>query len=64
MAQIIFLAILVVGGWMIYKKFVGEAEKLSARSKKAERERETGAMGTLEKDPVTGEYRVKREEEE
>lgn len=64
MAQIIFLAILVVGGWMIYKKFVGEAEKLSARSKKAERERQTGAMGTLEKDPVTGEYRVKREEEE
>jgi len=64
MAQIIFLAILVLGGWMIYRKFVGEAEKLSARSKKAERERETGAMGTLEKDPVTGEYRVKREEEE
>lgn len=64
MAQIIFLLILVVGGWMIYKKFVGEAEKLSARSKKAERERQTGAMGTLEKDPVTGEYRVKREEEE
>ncbi|MDP9837643.1 MULTISPECIES: hypothetical protein [Neorhizobium] len=64
MAQIIFLAILVVGGWMIYKKFVGDAEKLTARSKKAERERQTGAMGTLEKDPVTGEYRVKREEEE
>ncbi len=64
MAQIIFLTILVVGGWMIYKKFVGDAEKLAARSKKAERERQTGAMGTLEKDPVTGEYRVKREEEE
>jgi membrane protein implicated in regulation of membrane protease activity len=64
MAQIIFLAILVVGGWMIYKKFVGDAEKLTARSKKQERERQTGAMGTLEKDPVTGEYRVKREEEE
>ncbi|MEB2846920.1 hypothetical protein GAO09_16620 [Rhizobiales bacterium RZME27] len=64
MAQIIFLAILVVGGWMIYKKFVGDAEKLTARSKKAERERQTGAMGTLEKDPVTGEYRVKREEDE
>ncbi|MGI2035107.1 hypothetical protein ACRQ1B_22240 [Rhizobium panacihumi] len=64
MAQIIFLAILVVGGWIIYKKFVGDAEKLTARSKKAERERQTGAMGTLEKDPVTGEYRVKREEEE
>lgn len=64
MAQIIFLAILVVGGWMIYKKFVGDAEKLTARSKKQERERQTGAMGTLEKDPVTGEYRVKREEDE
>lgn len=64
MAQIIFLAILVVGGWMIYKKFVGDAEKLTARSKKAERERQTGAMGTLEKDPVTGEYRVKREEDD
>ncbi len=64
MAQIIFLAILVVGGWMIYKKFVGDAERLTARSKKAERERQTGAMGTLEKDPATGEYRVKREEDE
>ncbi|MGE7371300.1 hypothetical protein ACQKKX_19870 [Neorhizobium sp. NPDC001467] len=64
MAQIIFLAILVVGGWMIYRKFVGDAERLTARSKKAERERQTGAMGTLEKDPATGEYRVRREDDE
>lgn len=64
MAQIIFLVILVVGGWMIYKRFVGDAEKLAARSRKQERERQTGAIGTLEKDPETGEYRVKREEEE
>lgn len=37
--------------------------KLSAKSKQREKERETGAIGTLIKDPETGEYRVKREDE-
>ncbi|MBW6420932.1 hypothetical protein KX729_05710 [Rhizobium sp. XQZ8] len=63
MAQLLFLIILIGGGWMLYKKFIKDAERLSARSRQKEKERETGAIATLEKDPVTGEYRVKREEE-
>ncbi|HLP66604.1 MAG TPA: hypothetical protein VK181_03685 [Rhizobium sp.] len=63
MAQLILLLLLVGGAMLLYRRFVADAEKLSARSKQAERERETGAMGTLIKDPETGEYRVKREGE-
>jgi len=63
MAQLIFLIVLIGGGWLLYKKFVKDAERLSARSRREEKERQTGAIGTLEKDPVTGEYRVKRDEE-
>ncbi|WP_416798352.1 hypothetical protein [Ciceribacter azotifigens] len=63
MAQLILLLLLVGGAMLLYRRFVADAEKLSARSKQAERERETGAMGTLIKDPKTGEYRVKREGE-
>ncbi|TCV76268.1 hypothetical protein [Neorhizobium sp. S3-V5DH] len=63
MAQLIFLIILIGGGWMLYKKFIKDAERLSQRSRQHEKERQTGAVGTLEKDPLTGEYRVKRDEE-
>jgi membrane protein implicated in regulation of membrane protease activity len=63
MAQLILLIIVLGGGWMLYKKFIRDAERLTARSRQQEKERETGAIGTLEKDPVTGEYRVKKGEE-
>ncbi len=63
MAQLIFMVVVICGGWMLYKRFIKDAERLSARSKRQEQERQTGAVGTLEKDPATGEYRVKREEE-
>ncbi|PZP47388.1 MAG: hypothetical protein DI595_16750 [Agrobacterium fabrum] len=55
--------LLVVGAIILYRRFVRDAEKLSAKSKQREKERETGAIGTLIKDPETGEYRVKREDE-
>ena len=63
MAQLIFLAVLVGGGMLLYRRFVKDAEKLAAKSRAAEKERETGAIGTLVKDPETGEYRLKRDEE-
>lgn len=63
MAQLIFLLILVGGSWLLYRRFVGDAEKLTAKSRKAERERQTGAIDTLVQDPKTGEYRVKRDDE-
>lgn len=63
MAQLITLALLVIGAIILYRRFVTDAEKLSAKSKQQEKERQTGATGTLVKDPTTGEYRVKREDE-
>ncbi|UXT21427.1 hypothetical protein FY140_11610 [Agrobacterium tumefaciens] len=63
MAQLIAILLLVVGSVILYRRFVRDAEKLSAKSKQREKERETGAIGTLIKDPETGEYRVKREDE-
>ncbi|KJF71471.1 MULTISPECIES: NfeD family protein [Rhizobium/Agrobacterium group] len=63
MAQLITIILLVVGSVILYRRFVRDAEKLSAKSKQREKERETGAIGTLIKDPETGEYRVKRDDE-
>jgi membrane protein implicated in regulation of membrane protease activity len=63
MAQLIFLIVVAYGGWRLYRRFVKDAERLSARTRRQQQERQTGAIGTLEKDPVTGEYRVKRDGE-
>lgn len=63
MARLIFLIVVIYGGWMLYKRFIRDAERLQSRSRRQEQERQTGAIGTLEKDPVTGEYRVRRDEE-
>ncbi len=63
MPQLIILIILVVGAWLLYRRFVHDAQKLAAKSRQAQKERETGAIGTLVKDPVTGEYRVRPDDE-
>ncbi|MGN7292122.1 hypothetical protein [Rhizobium sp. SAFR-030] len=64
MAQLLFLAVLIGGGWYLYRRFISDAQKLAHRRRQAEREQQTGAMGTLEKDPATGEYRVRKSDEE
>lgn len=64
MAQLITIVLLVVGAIILYKRMVKAAEDLTARNNARRREEQTGAQGTLTKDPVTGEYRVKRPEEE
>jgi hypothetical protein len=63
MAQLIFLGLLLGGGWLLYRRFVSDAEKLAARSRAEEKERETDAIGTLIEDPDTGEYRPRRDDE-
>ncbi|QWW68558.1 hypothetical protein [Rhizobium sp. WYJ-E13] len=63
MAQLITLLILVCAAWWLYRRFVSDARKLAEKSRRAEKERQTGAIGTLVKDPATGEYRLKREDE-
>lgn len=63
MAQLIFFLLVIGGGWLLYKRFIQDAKRLAARNRQQEKERQRGAMGTLEKDPATGEYRVRRDEE-
>jgi len=63
MPQIIFFAAVIGGIWWLYRRFVRDARKLTEKSRRAENERRTGAVGTLVKDPKTGEYRVKRDDE-
>ena len=64
MVQILlFIAVLIVG-WMGYKRFLKEAERVSKSVRRQEKESQTGAQGTLVKDPKTGEYRVERDEDE
>ena len=63
MVQLVFFILIVGGGWLLYRRFVSDAEKLTAQSREREKERQTGALGTLVKDPDTGEYRVKRDDE-
>lgn len=63
MSRIIFFIVVVGGIWFLYRRFVRDAQRLAEKSRRAETERRTGAMGTLIKDPKTGEYRVKRDDE-
>jgi len=61
--QLLFFAAVAVVGYLGYRAFVREAEKVSARVRRAEREAKTKAVGTLVKDPVTGEYRPARDDD-
>ncbi len=63
MAQLIFMTILVGGAWLLYRRFVSDAEKLAAKSRAEEKERQNDAVGTLIEDPETGEYRLRREDD-
>jgi hypothetical protein len=64
MGQLIFLTILVGGAWLLYRRFVADAEKLAAKSRAEEMERQNQAIGTLIQDPETGEYRPRREDDD
>lgn len=62
MPQIIFLLLFAAVAWLGYRKFIADAEKLTRRREQVRREQEAGSQGTLVKDPVTGEYRLKKPE--
>lgn len=63
MPQLLFFAAVAAVGYYGYRRFLSEAEKVSARVRRAEKEQQTGAVGTLKQDPETGEYRVIKEDE-
>lgn len=63
MVQILLLIAVLIVGWMGYKRFLKEAERVSKSVRRHEKEAETGAQGTLVQDPKTGEYRVEKDED-
>ncbi len=61
MPQIIFFALVVVLAYVGYRSFVREAQRVTAKVRRAEKQAATGATGTLVKDPKTGEYRLAKD---
>jgi membrane protein implicated in regulation of membrane protease activity len=61
MPQLIFFAAVGVAAYVGYRAFVREAKRVTAKARRAENERATGTMGTLVKDPETGEYHLAKD---
>jgi membrane protein implicated in regulation of membrane protease activity len=61
MPQIIFFALVGLAAYIGYRSFVREAERVTAKVRRAEKQNSTGANGTLVKDPKTGEYRLAKD---
>ena len=64
MPQLLLLIAVGIVGWFGYKQFLKEAKRVSKSVRQAEKEAETGASGTLVKNPKTGEYRVEDEDDQ
>lgn len=62
MMQLILLGLLVAGAILLYRRFVKDAEALARKSREIDKERQSGATGTLVKDPETGEYRLRQDD--
>lgn len=61
MPQLILLVALGVIAYVGYRAFVREAERVTAKARRAEAEKRSGSNGTLVKDPKTGEYHLTRD---
>ncbi|WP_159587318.1 MULTISPECIES: hypothetical protein [Chelativorans] len=61
MPQLIFFSLIAFVAYYGYRAFVREAERVTQRAERARREAATGSMGTLVKDPETGEYRLAKD---
>lgn len=61
MPQLLFLVIVAAIGIASYKALVKSSAQAAEKLKRAREESQTGAVGTLEKDPETGEYRVRKD---
>lgn len=61
MIQLVLVAIVIAIGFYGYRSFLREAERVTARVRRAEQEARTQSSGTLVKDPDTGEYRLAKD---
>jgi hypothetical protein len=60
MPQLLLLAAVGAVAWYGYKRLLKEAERVNLAVRRAEKEAENRAEGTLVKDPETGEYRLEK----
>lgn len=61
MPQIIFFAVVGVAAYYGYKAFLREAERVTAKIRREERQDANRANGTLVEDPKTGVYKVAKD---
>ncbi len=61
MPQLIFFAAIAAVGYFGFRAFTREAERVTAKARRTEREMANRATGTLVKDPETGEYRLAKD---
>ncbi|MER8991747.1 hypothetical protein NKI56_09335 [Mesorhizobium sp. M0622] len=61
MPQIIFFAVVGIAAYFGYRSFVREADRVTAKVRRTEKQAANGTMGTLVKDPKTGEYRLAKD---
>lgn len=61
MPQLIFFAAVALTAYFGYRAFVREAERVLQRAQRIRKETATGSMGTLVKDPKTGEYHLAKD---
>jgi membrane protein implicated in regulation of membrane protease activity len=59
--QIVFFAVVGIAAYFGYRSFVREADRVTAKVRRAEKQAANGTMGTLVKDPKTGEYRLAKD---
>lgn len=64
LSKIIVVLLIALIGWMFYKKFVADAQRLAKGAERKRKATANNAKGTLVLDPKTGEYRLKKEAEE
>lgn len=61
MPQLIFFAVVGTAAYFGYKHFVREAERVTAKIRRQEKQARSGTTGTLVQDPKTGEYRLAKD---
>ena len=61
MPQLIFFVLVGVVAYIGYRSFIKGADRITAKVCRNEKQRQTGANGTLVKDPKTGEYRLEED---
>ncbi|THF55716.1 hypothetical protein [Ollibium composti] len=61
MPQLILFTIVGIAAYVGYRSFVREAQRVTAKVRRAEKQQANGAMGTLVQDPKTGEYRLAKD---